>query len=90
MMILNCFYLKTDASGIGLGAALLQLRDNTACQTHIVPDNTMLCPIAFVSKRCGHIITMHTTQSTKNPPIQGPDHIQTWPRDFHCRLAVRT
>ena len=25
-------YLETDASGIGLGAALLQLHDNTVCQ----------------------------------------------------------
>ena len=43
-------YLKTDASGISLGAALLQLRDNTTCQTHMAPDNTILHPIAFVSK----------------------------------------
>ena len=35
-------YLKTDASGIGLGAALLQHRDNTVCQTGMVPDNTIL------------------------------------------------
>ena len=32
---------------------------------------------------------MHTVHTIKNPPIQGPDHIQTWPWDFHCRLAVR-
>ena len=44
-------YLKTDASGIGLGAALLQLRESTTCQTHMAPDNTILCPIAFASKR---------------------------------------
>ena len=25
-------YLETDASGVSLGAALLQLHDNTACQ----------------------------------------------------------
>ena len=43
-------YLKTDASVIGLGAALLQLRENTTCQTHMAPDNTILCPIAFMSK----------------------------------------
>ena len=35
-------YLKTDASGIGLGAALLQLRDNTVCQKGTAPDNTIL------------------------------------------------
>ena len=43
-------YLKTDASGISLRAALLQVRDNTTCQTHMAPDNTILCPIAFASK----------------------------------------
>ena len=43
-------YLETDMSRIGLWAAVLQLRDNTTCQTHIAPDNTILCPIAFASK----------------------------------------
>ena len=43
-------YLKTDVSGIGLGATLLQLRDNTGCQKDTVPDNINLCPIVFVSK----------------------------------------
>ena len=43
-------YLKTDASGIGLGAALLQLKDHTNCPKDTAPDNTILCPITFVSK----------------------------------------
>ena len=43
-------YLKTDASGISLGATLLQLRDNTNCTKDTAPDNTILCPIVFVSK----------------------------------------
>ena len=43
-------YLKTDASGISLGAALLQLRDNTNCPKDTAPDNTILYPIAFASK----------------------------------------
>ena len=43
-------HLETDASGISLGAALLQLRDNTNCPKDSAPDNTILCPIAFVSK----------------------------------------
>ena len=44
------FYLETDASGIGLGAALLQLQDNTDCQKGMAPDNTIPCPITSVSK----------------------------------------
>ena len=43
-------YLKTDTSGIGLGAALLKLRDNITCQTHMAPDNTILWHITFASK----------------------------------------
>ena len=43
-------YLETDASGVGLGAALLQLCDDTACQRDMAPDNTSLRPTAFASK----------------------------------------
>ena len=43
-------FLETDASGVGLRAALLQLRDNTTWQQGTAPDNTMLWPIAFASK----------------------------------------
>ena len=43
-------YLETDASGIGLGAALLQPRDDTVCQKGMVPDNNILRPITFASK----------------------------------------
>ena len=55
-------YLETDASGIGLGAALLQLHDNTVCQKGVAPQNIALHPIAFASKsltgaeqRCGNM-----------------------------------
>ena len=43
-------YLETDASGIGLGAALLQLHDNMVCQKGVVPQNIALHPNAFTSK----------------------------------------
>ena len=46
----NPLYLETDAFGIGLRAALLQLQDNNNCQKGTAPDNTILCQIAFVSK----------------------------------------
>ena len=43
-------FLETDAAGISLGAALLQLRDNMNCPKDTAPDNTILCPVAFASK----------------------------------------
>ena len=43
-------YLETDASRVGLDAALLQMHEWTACQKNIAPNNTILCPIAFASK----------------------------------------
>ena len=43
-------YLEIDASGVGLGVALLQMHKGTACQKDIVPNSTTLCPIAFASK----------------------------------------
>ena len=47
-------YLETDASRVGLGAALLQtqeMQEGTTCQIDMVPDNRILHPIAFASKR---------------------------------------
>ena len=43
-------YLKTDTSRVGLGAALLQTWEGTTWQKDMVPDNTILHPIAFASK----------------------------------------
>ena len=43
-------YLETDASRVGLGAALLQMQEGMTCQKDVVPDNTTLCPTAFASK----------------------------------------
>ena len=42
--------LETDASRVGLGVALLQMCKGSTCQKDVVPDNTILCPIAFASK----------------------------------------
>ena len=43
-------YLETDASGVSLGMALLQMWEGTTCQKDVVPDNTTLYPIVFASK----------------------------------------
>ena len=43
-------YLEADASGNGLGVALLQMCKGTACPKDEASDNTTLCPIVFASK----------------------------------------
>ena len=43
-------YLETDGSGIGLGASLLQGRQDMNCGYNKVPDNVTLCLIALASK----------------------------------------
>ena len=43
-------YLETDASRVGLGAALLQTHEGMTCQKDTVPNNTILHPITFASK----------------------------------------
>ena len=43
-------YLETDASGVGLGVALLQVCKGTTCQKDVAPDNIILHPIVFASK----------------------------------------
>ena len=43
-------YLETEVPRVGLGAALLQMHEGTACQKDIAPDNVTVCPIAFASK----------------------------------------
>ena len=43
-------YLETDASGVGLEAALLQLHNNTTHKRDMAPHNPILCPIVLASK----------------------------------------
>ena len=42
--------MKTDASGVGQGAGLLQTREGTRCPRDETPDNSILRQIAFASK----------------------------------------
>ena len=43
-------YRKTDASGVDLGAGLLQVREGLKCGCDEVADNAILCSTAFASK----------------------------------------
>ena len=43
-------YIETDASGAGLGTALLETRSNVSSHRDEVLDNSILWPIAFSSK----------------------------------------
>ena len=43
-------YLETDKSGVGLGAVLLQTRNDTIYPSDKAPDGSILRPIAFSSK----------------------------------------
>ena len=43
-------YLENDASGGGIGGALLQVRDNLNCRYNEAPDSTMLWPTVLASK----------------------------------------
>ena len=120
------------------GTTLLQTRDNMICHRDDMPDNSILRPFAFTSKRLTMagkrysnidrealgilyglemfhhysfvrevtIITDHKPLIAifkkdvailsqrlqqillKNASVQGKNHIQTWTRLVHCRLAV--
>ena len=43
-------YMGRDESGVGMGTALLQTRDNMSCNRDEVPDNGILRPTAYASK----------------------------------------
>ena len=43
-------FIETDASEVGLGAALLQTRSGTSHPRDEAPDNSNLRPIALMSK----------------------------------------
>ena len=132
-------YLETDASGVGLGAALLQTRSGTSCPQDKASDNSTLRPITFASKslssaerryskierealgilhrlkklhhyclaRKVSIITDHKplvaifnkdvatlSQRIKQILLRiqqcSQNHIQTWTKFVHCRLALQT
>ena len=46
----RALYLEIDASGVGFGAILLQVREGMNCRCDEVPNSVTLHPIAFSSK----------------------------------------
>ena len=43
-------YLETDASGVGLGSALLQMHEGTTCQKDTVPETLFCAPSHLLAK----------------------------------------
>ena len=48
--MMRLLYVERDASGGGLGAALLQTRSNISCHRNEMPDNIILRLMVFSSK----------------------------------------
>ena len=76
-------FLETDASRKGLGAALLQMHEGTACQKDMVPDKTILHPIAFASKRLTG--AEHRYSNIEREGLG----IVAWARKFHHYCLAR-
>ena len=62
-------YLETDAWGLGLGATLLQARDDLNCGYDEVLGNTMLWPIAFTSKSLSNTEWLYNNIEKEAPRI---------------------
>ena len=54
-------YLETDASGVGLGPGLLQVRDRMNYPADAVPNNTKMRPTEFASMSLSSIETHYST-----------------------------
>ena len=50
MMCIKSLYLEIDASGVGLGATLVQAGDDMSCRYDELLDNAVLQPTVFASK----------------------------------------
>ena len=89
LMHTECRYSNIECEALGILHGLEKFHHYCFGREVLVITHHKLL-VSMSKKRCGHIITTHTVHTIKNPPIQGPDHIQTWPSDFYCRWAVET
>ena len=55
-------FLETDASGVGLGARLLQIGNGINCPQDDIPHNSTLSPIAFTTKSLSSADTADTAR----------------------------
>ena len=61
-------YLETDASDIGLGSGLLQVRDDMNSGHDKIPDNAILCPNTFASKT--YLVQSSSTATENLKPLE--------------------
>ena len=43
-----------------------------------------------IQERCSHIVTKTPVSPVKHTSVRGQNHIQTWTRLIHGRLAIQT
>ena len=67
--VVGLLYLETDASDVGLGVGLLQVREGMNCLCDEAPDDMALYPIAFTSKSLFSVETRYSTIERKAPDI---------------------
>ena len=70
-------YLETDASGVGLSAALLQMHKGTTCQKVTVPTNTILHAITFTRKSLTGTECRYSNIGREVLPCMGSKHFIT-------------
>ena len=59
-------YTETDASGVGLGESLLQMRDGMWFQRNEAPDNVALQPIAYASQSTAFPVRSGSLRTTNH------------------------
>ena len=74
-------YLKTEASGMGLGANLPQIKDIMNWSQNQTPDTSILWPIAFVSR------SLSGTERKQQPQDRSTLNF-IWAREFHITALL--
>ena len=59
-IVRKLLYLETNALGVGLGATLLQVKDDLSCGYDEAQDNAMFQPTAFASKSLSSTVQQYS------------------------------